>query len=118
MYLQVFDKSNGQPKLIKQTADEETGQLKYEYDQEEYTEEMPPSSLYDPIFYRDGRWQGLTKEQWEARQPEPEPVEPSETEIERGTMQMEIFKLQLMIQDLQDENASLTKEVVNLKGGN
>lgn len=118
MYKQVFDKSNGQPKLIKQTTDEETGQLKYEYDQEEYTEEMPPSSLYDPIFYRDGRWQGLTKEQWEARQPEPEPVEPSETEIERGTMQMEIFKLQLMVQDLQDENASLTKEVVELKGGN
>lgn len=118
MYKQVFDKSNGQPKLIKQTTDEETGQLKYEYDQEEYTEEMPPSSLYDPIFYRDGRWQGLTKEQWEARQPDPEPVEPSETEIERGTMQMEIFKLQLMVQDLQDENASLTKEVVELKGGN
>lgn len=116
MYKQVFDKSNGQPKLIKQTTDEETGQLKYEYDQEEYTEEMPPSSLYDPIFYRDGRWQGLTKEQWEARQPEPEPVEPSETEIERGTMQMEIFKLQLMVQDLQSENATLTKEVVALKG--
>ena len=118
MYKQVFDKSNGQPKLIKRTEDEQTGQLKYEYDQEEYTEEMPPSSLYDPIFYRDGRWQGLTKEQWEARQPEPEPVEPSEGEIERGTMQMEIFKLQLMVQDLQDENASLTKEVVELKGGN
>lgn len=117
MYKQVFDKSNGQPKLIKQTEDEQTGQLVYEYDEEQYTEEMPPSSLYDPIFYRDGRWQGLTKEQWEARRPEPEPVEPSETEIERGTMQMEIFKLQLMVQDLQDENASLVKQVVDLKGG-
>lgn len=115
MFKQVFHKSNGQPELIKQTEDEQTGQLKYEYDQEEYTEEMPPSNLYDPIFYRDGRWQGLTKEQWEARRPEPE-VEPSEGDIERGTMQMEIFKLQLMVQDLQSENATLTKEVVALKG--
>lgn len=117
MYLQVFDKSNGQPKLIKQTMDEETGQMKYDYDKEDYTEEMPPSSLYDPIFYRDGRWQGLTKEQWEARRPEPEPVEPSQNEIENGAMQMEIFKLQLMVQDLQNENASLVKQVVALKGG-
>lgn len=118
MFKQIFKKDNGQVELISSEFDEETAQEKFNYDEVEYTEIAPPSSLYQPIYFRDGEWHGLTKEEWEARQPEPEPVEPSEGDIERGTMQMEIFKLQLMVQDLQDENASLTKEVVDLKGGN
>lgn len=118
MYKQVFAKDDGNPKLIKQTTDEETGELIYDYDPEEYTDEMPPSSLYLPIHYRDGEWHGLTKEQWLGQQPAPDPVDPSQSEIEVGTVQMELFKLQVAVGDLREENAQLVKEVVALRGEN
>lgn len=118
MYKQIFAKDDGNPELIKQTTDEETGELIYDYDPEEYTDEMPPSSLYLPIHYRDGEWHGLTKEQWLGQQPDPDPVDPSQSEIEVGTLQMELFKLQVAVGDLRVENAQLVKEVVALRGEN
>lgn len=117
MFKQIFKKDDGQVELISSDFDEETGREKFNYDEVEYTDIAPPSSLYQPIYFRDGKWHGLSKEEWEKFQKDDDPIEPSQNDVERGTMQMELFKLQLMVQDLQSENASLTKEIVGLKGG-
>lgn len=117
MFKQIFKKENGEVSLISSVISEETGQEVFDYDEVEYTDITPPSELYQPIYFRDGEWHGLTKEEWEQRQPDPEPIEPTESQIERGTMQMEVFKLQLMVQDLQEENASIIKELTDIKGG-
>ena len=117
MFKQIFNKDDGSVELIQPVIDENTGQEMFKYDENKYTDIVPPSNLYQPIYFRDGEWHGLTKEQWQRRQTDDDPIEPSQNDIERGTMQMELFKLQLMVQDLQSENASLVKQVVDLKGG-
>lgn len=117
MFKQIFDKGNGNPKLIEQITDEETGELIYDYDREEYTDETPPSELYQPIHYRDGEWHGLTREQWLAQQPEPDPIEPTGQQVESGMMQVELFKTQMELQELREENANIIAEIVALKGG-
>lgn len=117
MFKQIFNKENGRVELINQTEDENTGEMIFDYDKDKFTDEVPPSNLYDPIYYRDGSWHGLTKEEYENRKPEPEPHTPSSIEIELGQTQFELFKTQRVTDELRAENEKIKEELENLKGG-
>lgn len=118
MYKQIYDKGDGTPKLIKTVVNEDTGEDEFQYDGTEYTDIAPPTGIYQPIYFLDDEWHGLTREQWLKQQSDPEPTDPSQSEIEVGTLQMELFKLQVAVGDLREENAQLVKEVVALRGEN
>src|SRR5699024_11811366 len=65
MFKQIFNKSDGKPELVQSILDEETGEEYFDYNESEYTTEMPPSDLYEPIYFEDVTWKGATKEEWE-----------------------------------------------------
>lgn len=117
MFKQIFNKDDGSVELIQTVIDENTGQEVFKYDESKYTDIAPPSNLYQPIYFRDGEWHGLTKEEYENRKPEPEPHTPSSIEIELGQTQFELFKTQRVTDELRAENEKIKEELENLKGG-
>lgn len=42
------------------------------------TDIRPQDGLYEPLSFTGTEWVGVTREEWLANQPEPEPVEPTE----------------------------------------
>ena len=88
----------------------------YVYPKDEYTEVAPPEGIYQPFYYDGNEWIGSTKEEWESNLIQ-EDREPSQEEIESARTQMELFKAQVAIQELRQENAEIIKEIVGLKGG-
>ena len=118
MYKQIYRKADGMPELIQDRYDEESEVSIFDYDQDLYTDSMPPSHLYQPIQFSEetNEWIGTAKEEWESNLIQ-EDREPSQEEIESARTQMELFKAQVAIQELRQENAEIIKEIVGLKGG-
>ena len=88
----------------------------YVYPNDEWTEVPPPEGIYQPFYYDGNEWIGTSKEEWESNLIQ-EDREPSQEEIESARTQMELFKAQVAIQELRQENAEIIKEIVGLKGG-
>ncbi len=88
----------------------------YVYPKDEYTEVAPPEGIYQPFYYDGNEWIGASKEEWESNLIQ-EDREPTREEIESARTQMELFKAQVAIQELRQENAEIIKEIVGLKGG-
>ncbi|MEB6233804.1 hypothetical protein [Mammaliicoccus sciuri] len=88
----------------------------YVYPNDEYTEVAPPEGIYQPFYYDGNEWIGTSKEEWESNLIQ-EDIEPTSEEIESARIQMELFKAQVSIQELRQENAEIIKEIVGLKGG-
>ena len=88
----------------------------YVYPKDEYTEVAPPEGIYQPFYYDGNEWIGTSKEEWESNLIQ-EDREPTQEEIESARTQMELFKAQVAIQELRQENAEIIKEIVGLKGG-
>ena len=88
----------------------------YVYPKDEYTEVAPPEGIYQPFYYNGNEWIGTSKEEWESNLIQ-EDREPTREEIESARTQMELFKAQVAIQELRQENAEIIKEIVGLKGG-
>lgn len=65
-YKQIFKKSDGRPKLIQSVYDENKEKEVFKYDKDKYMEEMPPSELYEPIYYDDDKkeWIGTPYEEY------------------------------------------------------
>lgn len=118
MFKQIFKKDDGSVELIQTVTDENTGQEVFKYDGSKYTDIAPPSNLYQPIYFRDGEWHGLTKEQWQKRQEDDEPYTPSNIQIQLGKTQLEVFKMQRVVDELREENEQIKEELNNIKGGN
>ncbi|MBM6630340.1 hypothetical protein JTF04_11645 [Mammaliicoccus vitulinus] len=89
----------------------------YVYPNDEWTEVPPPEGIYQPFYYNGNEWIGATREEWERNQEEID-HEPSNAEIELARTQMELFKAQVSIEELRQDNANIIKEIVLLKGGN
>lgn len=89
----------------------------YTYPNDEWTEVPPPEGIYQPFYYNGNEWIGATREEWESNQEEID-LEPSNAEIELARTQMELFKAQVSIEELRQDNANIIKEIVLLKGGN
>ena len=117
MFKQIFDKTNGTPKLIQSIVDEETGVERFVYDEDKYTEEMPPSELYEPISYKNGKWQGVSYDEWEYNRSIEEDNEretsynPSETETLLAQTQMQLAKTANRLVQSETQQAQLTIEL-------
>ena len=118
MFKQIFDKTNGTPKLIQSTLDEETSIDRFVYDEDKYTEEMPPSELYEPISYKNGKWQGISYDEWEYNrsvekdEEEKTPYEPNASEKMLAKTQMQVTKTANQLMKSQKEQAALAMELV------
>src|SRR5699024_6490737 len=119
MFKQIFNKSDGKPELVQSILDEETGEEYFDYNESEYTTEMPPSDLYEPIYFEDGTWQGATKEEWEYEQSEEEkePDIPSSHDFLNAQLLANDLEHNSKIEDLQQDIANLTAELLKVQGG-
>lgn len=117
MFKQIFDKTNGTPKLIQSTLDEETSIDRFVYDEDKYTEEMPSSELYEPISYKNGKWQGISYDEWEYNRSVEEdnegetPYNPSETEALLAQTQMQLAKTANRLVQSETQQAQLVMEL-------
>lgn len=75
--------------------------------------------LYDPTWNENtNSWDSLTKEEWEAKHPTPDP-KPTQTQQTLASLTKQIMELQVVNTKQQAINASLTKQLMDLnKGGN
>lgn len=118
MFKQIFNKSNGRPKLIQSIFDDETGIERFVYDESKYTEEMPPSELYEPISYKNGKWQGISYDEWEYNrsiekdEEEKLPYKPNANEMMLAQAQMQVTKTANQLMKSQKEQAALAIELV------
>lgn len=117
MFKQIFNKSNGRPKLIQSIFDDETGIERFVYDESKYTEEMPPSELYEPISYKNGKWQGISYDEWEYNrsiekdEEEKLPYKPNANEMMLAQAQMQVTKTANQLVKSQKEQAETLKEL-------
>lgn len=91
----------------------------YQYPNDEWTEVSPPEGIYSPFYFNGNEWIGTSKEEWELNNIGNDiDYEPTKAELESAKTQMELFKAQLSIEELRQDDANIIKEIVLLKGGN
>ncbi|MDH9161313.1 hypothetical protein PYL56_08020 [Staphylococcus succinus] len=104
----IYNKTGGQSTLL--FDDEE------QFDTEKYTLDVPPNGLYQPINYIDGKWVGITKEEWEAARPEPEPIIPSTAELMIANLQIQVINHETKMKSLEEKYNEVRAELNDLKG--
>ena len=115
IYKQIFKKTNGKPELIKSIEDEETGKEYFDYNESEYTTEIPPSNLYEPIYFENGKWKGATREEYLKRQPKVEIEEiPDEKDALIADLTLQLIETQEELNDVRKDISGLT---IQLLGG-
>ncbi|MCG1502764.1 hypothetical protein K4P45_07625 [Staphylococcus epidermidis] len=104
MYKQIFNKSDGAPKLI------ETGI----FDTEQYTEIQPPNGLYQPIHFDGKEWIGIPYEEWIANHPKPDEVEeiPDEKDEIIADLSIQLLEAQNAISTVRNDVANLTIQLL------
>ena len=102
----AYKSEDGSPIIIKENKE-------YNF---EWTETPPPEGIYSPFYFNGVEWIGSSKEEFEEANPI-NPYEPSVTEIELAKTQMELFKAQLSIEQLRQDNADIIKKLVEMEGG-
>ncbi|MCG2010396.1 hypothetical protein K4S86_10725 [Staphylococcus epidermidis] len=104
MYKQIFNKSDGAPKLI------ETGI----FDTEQYTEVQPPNGLYQPIHFDGKEWIGTPYEEWIANHPKPDEVEeiPDEKDEIIADLSIQLLEAQNAISTVQNDVTNLTIQLL------
>lgn len=98
MYKQVFDKNNGNPKLIEND----------EFDASVYTDVAPEDGLYRPIYFDGNEWIGTQYEDWKKNQPE------IEDEIIIDEKDEIIADLSVQLLEAQSSIKNIEKDVANL----
>ena len=118
MYKQIYRKTDGMPELIQDRYDEESAVSIFDYDQDLYTDFMPPSHLYQPIQFSEetNEWIGTAKEEWESNQSKP-PIEPDGTDFLNAQLLSNDIEHNTKIEGLQQDVANLTSELLEMKGG-
>lgn len=114
MFKQIYDREDGKPKLIESDDD---GVFKF--DKFLYTDIVPSSDLYEPMYFDGNEWIGSTKEEYEENLPESDPHIPSVNEIMLAQAQMQVTKTANQLIKTQQEQANtlteLTKKEQRLK---
>ncbi|MET2743798.1 hypothetical protein ABXT13_12290 [Staphylococcus caprae] len=107
MFKQIFNKSDGTPKLIDTDY----------FDTEQYTDIQPPNGLYQPIHFDGGEWVGTPYEEWKRQQVEVE-VPKQDTEIHKdqiiAELSLELIRTQEELNDARKDISDLT---IQLLGG-
>ena len=113
MYKQIFNKTNGKPELIKSIKNKETGEEYFDYNESEYTAEIPSSNLYEPIHFENGEWKGVTREEYLKRQPKVEIEEaPDDKDVLISDLTLQLMQTQNTVVNLQNDMANLTLQVL------
>lgn len=104
MYKQYFKKSNGEVFLFDDKSDEVT---------DEFTDIMPDEGLYAPIHFDGEKWVGTSYEEWLEQQPKL-PVEevPDDKDILIADLTLQLMKTQNTAENLQNDMANLTLQVL------
>ncbi|MBE7320368.1 hypothetical protein INS13_13345 [Staphylococcus epidermidis] len=101
---QLFNKTNGAPKLVMNDED---------VDLENYTEIQPPEGLYQPIYFDGEKWVGTPYEEWLKQQPKVEIEEvPDEKDVVISDLTLQLMKTQDALANLQNDMANLTLQVM------
>lgn len=120
MFRQIFTKKDGKPKLIQSVYNDERDVEEFHYDDDLYTDIMPPSNLYEPIHYNEEKeeWEGVSYDEWIENlndEQEEEEYTPNEVEKELGLINLQTFQTQREISDLQQDFAELVRALSNDK---
>lgn len=104
MYKQIFNKSDGTPKLIELDT----------FDTKQYTDIQPPNGLYQPIHFVDNEWIGTPYKEWLANQPKADEVEviPDEKDELIASLSIQLLEAQNAISTVQNDVANLTIQLL------
>lgn len=104
MYKEIYYIKNGKPSLIKEDES---------YDESVFTNVQPPSELYQPIYFKDGKWIGTPYEEWLKKQPKVETEEiPDDKDVLISDFTLQLMETQNTAENLQNDMANLTLQVL------
>lgn len=105
MYKEIYYIKNGKPSLIKEDES---------YDESVFTNVQPPSELYQPIYFKDGKWVGTPYEEWIANHPKPDEVEeiPDEKDEIIADLSIQLLEAQNAISTVRNDVANLTIQLL------
>ncbi|MCG2223186.1 MULTISPECIES: hypothetical protein [Staphylococcus] len=104
MYKEIYYIKNGKPSLIKEDES---------YDESVFTNVQPPSELYQPIYFKDGKWIGTPYEEWLKQQPKVETEEiPDDKDVLISDFTLQLMETQNTAENLQNDMANLTLQVL------
>ncbi|MCD8798705.1 hypothetical protein K1Y23_05415 [Mammaliicoccus sciuri] len=103
MYKQIFDKSDGSPKLIESDI----------FDKKHFTDVQPPNGLYQPVHFDGDKWIGTPYEEWASNQFKSEEVEviPDEKDEIIATLSIQLLQTETKISSIQEDIANLTRHI-------
>lgn len=83
------------------------------YDESVFTNVQPPSELYQPIYFKDGKWIGTPYEEWLKQQPKVETEEiPDDKDVLISDFTLQLMETQNTAENLQNDIANLTLQVL------
>lgn len=106
MFKQIYNREDGRPKLI-----ESNEEGIFSFDKFIYTDVVPTSDLYEPMYFDGNEWIGSTKEEYERDLPEKEPYIPNVNEIMLAQAQMQVTKTGARLITSQEEQAKVNLEL-------
>lgn len=104
MFKQIFNKSDGTPKLIETKT----------FDTQQYTDIQPPNGLYHPIHFDGNEWIGTPYEEWLTNQPKEEAVEvvPDEKDELIANLSVQLLETQTTLETVQNDVANLSIQLL------
>lgn len=117
MFKQIFTKKDGKPKLTQSVYNDERDVEEFHYDDDLYTDIMPENGLYQPIYFRDGKWYGATKEEYEESLPGSDAGIPGSNDFLNAQLLANDLEHNSKIEGLQQDIANLTAELLKTQGG-
>ena len=89
----------------------------YVYPNDEWTEVPPPEGIYQPFYYDGNEWIGSTREEWLESLPKDKPVIPNDNDFLNAQLISNDIEHNGKINELQEDIANLTAELLKIKGG-
>lgn len=108
--IQIFNKYNGQPKLLEYNEDEG-----YRYDDRYYTHIAPPDGIYTPCEFVDGKWQSLSDEPEKVLNEEVVEEVPKKEDDVMASLLIQQVENEQKIKEIEEMNSLL---MLKLAGGN
>lgn len=103
MFKQIFNKSDGTPKLINNE----------QFDKNQFTDIQPPNGLYEPIHFNGSEWIGTPYEDWEKNQPEiEEEIIIDEKDEIIAELSLQLLETQSVLSQVQSDVANLTIQIL------
>ena len=89
----------------------------YQYPDDEWTEVSPPEGIYSPFYFNGNEWIGSTREEWLESLPGDKLVIPNDNDFLNAQLISNDIEHNGKINELQEDIANLTTELLKIKGG-